>query len=628
MRNADVPRNSAGKKITMAEALNQGLEFHRNGRLDQAAELFRRVLSEDPNNAAALYSLGLIYTNAGRLSEASELIDRGVVLAPRYAPMWQLSALRHQLLDQRDQALESHRKAVELDPANVGALNNWGVLLKEMHRNAEALDKFQRILEINPNDEAALGNCGIMLTVLQRRAEAIPIFERLTKVNPEYNFGLGLLCAEKLRACDWKDFDAISRQIVEGIKAGRRICKTLELFAITDSASDHFLAARIFACHYLPRNLTPLWKGERYRHERIRLAYVSPDLREHPVGHLMAGVFERHDKSRFETTAISLGIDDQSRLRQRIVKAFDHFIDAREMTPKQIAQTMREKEIDIAIDLAGYTTGALAAIFCHRPAPVQVNYLGYAGTMGTENIDYIIADRHVIPPDTQAFFSERVVYLPDAYLPTDTGIKISERTPSRAECGLPEGVSVLCSFSHDFKISPAIFGAWMAIMARLPGAVLWLMSRSDISQHNLKAAAEANGIDPSRIIFATRVPLVEDHLARYRLADLFLDTFPYNAHTTAADALMAGLPVLTYMGSGFPSRVAGSLLHAVDMPELIANTLSDYVEMAARLVSDRQQLLALKEKLKKNAATSPLFNTDLFCRNLEAALGKMHERTQ
>lgn len=530
------------KKLKFTEALNQGLEFHRNGRLDEAAVLFRQVLNEDPNNAAALYSLGLIYVNANRLTEATELIDRGVRVAPRYAPMWQLSALRHQLLDQREEALESHKQAVELDPRNVGALNNWGVLLKEMHRNSEALDIFQRILEVNPNDETALGNCGIMLTVLQRRSEAIPIFERLISVNPGYNFGLGLLCVERLRACDWTEFDSISRQIAEGIKSGRRVCKTLELFAITDSASDHFLAARIFACHYLPRNLPPLWRGERYNHERIRLAYVSPDLREHPVGHLMAGVLERHDKSRFETIAFSLGADDQSRLRQRFLKAFDHFIDAREMTPKQIAMAIREREVDIVVDLAGYTTGALAAIFCHRPAPVQVNYLGHAGTMGTEYVDYILADRIVIPPDSQAFFSEKVVYLPDTYLPTDSTIKISERTPSRADCGLPEDVPVLCSFSHDFKISPTIFATWMEIMSRLPDAVLWLMSRNDISQHNLKAAAQAKGIDPSRLIFATRVPLVEDHLARYRLADLFLDTFPYNAHTTAADSLMAGLP--------------------------------------------------------------------------------------
>ena len=448
------------------------------------------------------------------------------------------------------------------------------------------------------------------------------------KVNPNHNFALGLLCYERLRACNWTDFDGLSQRIVEGTRSGRRVCKPLGLFAITDSASDHFLSARIFAHYYLPKYLPPMWRGERYRHERIRLAYVSPDLREHPVGHLMAGVLERHDKARFETIAYSLGADDQSRLRQRIQGSFDQFIDARGMTPRQIAQSMREKEIDIAVDLAGYTTGSLVAIFCHRPAPVQVNFLGYAGTMGTEYIDYIIADQHVIPPDTQAFFSEKVAYLPDTYLPTDASIQISERTPARTECGLPENGPVLCSFSHDYKISPAILDTWMRILTRLPEAVLWLMSRSEVSQQSLRAAAAARGIDGSRLVFATRVPLVEDHLARYLVADLFLDTFPYNAHTTAADALMAGLPVLTYMGSGFPSRVAGSLLHAIGMPELIASSFEDYENMAVELASNHQRLLALKKRLAVNAQTHPLFKTDLFCKNLEASFIQMHARMQ
>ena len=628
MNKPDQKKATRSKNDGVESDLNQGLEFHRQGRTEEAAVYFRQVLEADPSNAAALYSLGLIYIGSGRTEEASALIDRGTHVAPLYAPMWQLSALRHQQLDQRDRALESHQRAVEVDPSNVAALNNWGVLLKEMHCNTEALDKFERILAITPEDEMALGNCGIMLTELQRRDEAIVMFERLVKVNPNHNFALGLLCYERLRACNWTDFDSLSQRIIEGTRGGRRTCKPLGLFAITDSASDHFLSARIFAHYYLPKYLPPLWRGEHYRHDRIRLAYISPDLREHPVGHLMAGVLERHDKTRFETIAYSLGADDQSRLRQRIQGSFDQFIDARGMTPRQIAQSIREKEVDIAVDLAGYTTGALAAIFCHRPAPVQVNFLGYAGTMGTEHIDYIIADQHVIPPDAQAFFSEKVAYLPDTYLPTDASIRISERTPTRAECGLPENVPVLCSFSHDYKISPIVLNAWMRILARLPEAVLWLMSRSETSQESLRAAAEAKGIARSRLVFATRVPMVEDHLARYRQADLFLDTFPYNAHTTAADALMAGLPVLTCMGSGFPSRVAGSLLQAIGMPELIATSFQDYESLAVELAGDRQRLRALKEKLAANAKTHPLFNTDMFCRNLEAAFSQMHARMQ
>jgi predicted O-linked N-acetylglucosamine transferase (SPINDLY family) len=371
-----------------------------------------------------------------------------------------------------------------------------------------------------------------------------------------------------------------------------------------------------------------LWQGERYRHDKIRLAYVSPDLREHPVGHLMAGVFECHDKARFETIAISLSIDDQSRLRSRIIEAFDRFIDVRYMGTSQIAQLMRNMEIDIAVDLAGYTADSRTDIFARRPAPVQVNYLGYPGTMGTDYMDYILADCHVIPKEHWPFYSEQVVYLPDTYLPTDVSVKISDRTPSRAECGLPETGIIFCSFSHDYKLSPPVFDVWMRLLHRVPGSALWLVSRSDLSQHNLRREAEARGIDPSRLVFADRVPLVEDHLARYRQADLFLDTYPYNAHTTAADALMAGLPVVTYMGNAFPARVAGSLLHAVGLPELIARSLEEYEALALKLATTPALLADAKARLRANKNTYPLFDTQGFCRNLEAAYIAMWRQHQ
>jgi predicted O-linked N-acetylglucosamine transferase (SPINDLY family) len=371
-----------------------------------------------------------------------------------------------------------------------------------------------------------------------------------------------------------------------------------------------------------------LWHGERYRHKKIRIAYVSPDLREHPVGHLMCGVFERHDKNRFETYAISLGIDDGSRLRARMVKAFDHFIDVRAMGSLQIAQLMREHEIDVAIDLAGYTSDSRTEVFSYRPVPAQVGYLGYPGTMAVPNIDYILADQYVIPAADQQYYTEQVVYLPDTYLPTDGSVKIAERTPTRAECGLPEQGIVFCSFSHDYKINPALFDIWMRILARVPGSVLWLMSRVEVSKANLRREAQARGIDPARLIFAERVPLVEDHLARYRQADLFLDTHPYNAHTTAADALMAGLPVLTYMGHSFPSRVAGSLLHALGMEELATTSFEQYEELAVRLASSPELLAGVKARTRANRDSYPLFDTERFCRNLEAVYSAMWRKTE
>jgi predicted O-linked N-acetylglucosamine transferase (SPINDLY family) len=289
---------------------------------------------------------------------------------------------------------------------------------------------------------------------------------------------------------------------------------------------------------------------------------------------------------------------------------------------------MREMEVDVAIDLGGYTSDTRTDIFAYRPAPVQVNYLGYPGTMGTSYYDYILADRFIIPPEHQPLYDEKVIYLPDTYLPTDNSVEIAERTPTRAECGLPETGFVFCSFSHDYKISPPVFDVWMRLLRQVPGSVLWLVSRGELTLANLRREAEARGVDASRLIFAGRVPRVEDHLARYRQADLFLDTHPYNAHTTAADALMAGLPVVTYMGNAFPSRVAGSLLHAVGLPDLATQSLADYEALALRLATNPAALTEVKQRLAANKQTHALYDTAGFCRNLEAACIAMWRRTQ
>ena len=363
-----------------------------------------------------------------------------------------------------------------------------------------------------------------------------------------------------------------------------------------------------------------------YDHERLRIAYVSPDLREHPVGHLMAGLFAQHDRTRVETIAISLSADDRSDLGRRIRSSFDHFIEARGVASNKIAEKMREMEVDCAIDLAGYTADSRTEIFAHRPAPVQINFLGYPGTLGVDYMDYLIADRHVIPPEHQEFYTEKILYMPDTYLPTDRALKIAETTPTRDACGLPEKSIVLCSFSHDYKISPPLWRVWMSLLDKVPDAVLWLVARNEDTKANFRNAAEMSGISGKRLVFAERVPRVEDHLARYRLADLFLDTWPYNAHTTAADALAVGLPVLTYQGGAFPARVASSLLHAMGLPELITQSWADYEDLALALVRDPGRLSALKAKLMANKATHPLFDTEKFCRAFEDLLFSVAQR--
>ncbi len=601
------------------QRLIEAINLQSQGKADAATEIFQDILAANPNNAAALYSLAVIEMNRGHVAEALRLSEHGVNVAAEFAPLHFAHASALQALGRREEALVSYDKALALQPEYAEVLINSGVLLRALHRYHEALQRFNQVLTIAPDNTLALANCAIILTEFKQSEKAIEMFQRLLALKPDYDYGLGLLCYERLHICDWREHEELAKRVLEGIHAGQRACKSLAMMSISDSAQDHFLAAKIFAAHFYPKAPQSFWQGERYRHKKIRVAYVSPDLREHPVGHLMAGVFEHHDKSRFEIVAVSLGIDDQSRLRARMLNAFDTFIDARLMGSRQIAEMLREMEIDIAVDLGGYTADTRTDIFAFRPAPIQVNYLGYPGTMGTDYMDYIMADPFVIPERDKPFYSEKVVYLPDCYLPTDASLAISDITPSRAECGLPEQGFVFCSFNHDYKISPPVFESWMRLLRQIPDSVLWLMSRSEASQRNLRLEAEQRGVDPNRLIFAGRVPRVEDHLARYRQADLFLDTHPYNAHTTAADALMAGLPVLTRVGNAFPSRVAGSLLHTIGLPELITYTPEEYEAMALRLALEPALLSGIKTKLAEHKQSHPLFDLDNICLNLEAA---------
>jgi len=567
------PEPATGATGTVQELLVRAIQAQEQGRIDEAVNLFKDALAIVPGHPAACYSLGVIALRRGDHVDALRWAEQGIAATPGYAPLRFLSgsALKVAGANPED-ILRRYEEAVALQPDYVEALINSGVVLRDMLRHREALERFNRVLEINPDYATALANCAVLLTEFKQGEQAIAMFERLLKVQPDYDYGPGLLLFERLHACDWTDYDESVRQIIDGARAGRRVCKSLAMMSISDFAGDHLQSARIFGEHLYPTSPNPLWRGEVYRHDRIRVAYISPDLREHPVGHLMAGVFEHHDRSRFEMIAISLGVDDNSRLRKRMLGSFDRFIDARTMHPNKIAELVRALEVDVAVDLAGYTADSHPEIFSLRPAPVQVNFLGYAGSMGLGHMDYLIADRHVVPREHWPYYTEKIAYLPDAYLPTDSSVAIPDEMPSREAHGLPPSGLVFCAFSHDYKISPAMFAIWMRLLKRNPDSVLWLMSRSEISQKNLWAAASSQGVEPSRLIFATRVPRVEDHLARYRLADVFLDTFPYNAHTTAADALMAGTPVVTCMGNGFHSRVAGSLAHAAGMPELVRTT--------------------------------------------------------
>lgn len=374
-------------------------------------------------------------------------------------------------------------------------------------------------------------------------------------------------------------------------------------------------------------NAQPLWRGERYAHARIRVAYLSGDFRVHPVAILMAGVFEQHDRERFEIIAVSFGADDQSEIRTRIKDAAETFIDARGKSDFEIASLLREREVDVAVDLMGLTADCRTGIFAFRPAPAQVNYLGYPGTLAAECMDYIIVDRVVVPEGEKHQYREKIVYLPDCYLASDDKRRIAARRPSRAEAGLPNEGFVFCSFNNTYKFTPEMFAVWMRLLRRIEGSVLWLPESNPSAQRNLKREAEAAGIDAGRLIFAPHLASLEEHLARLSLADLFLDTLPCNAHSTASDALWAGLPVLTSMGSTFAGRVAASQLHALGLPELVVRSLADYEAKALFLASDAVAFADIKAKVARQRDIAPLFNTARFTRNLESAFATMRERT-
>lgn len=613
---------------TQNDLVIKAIEFQGFGQIAEATQLFTQILVSDPKNLPALYSLGVILTKEGAYTEALVFVDRFLALHQKYALAWFLRGAIMENLGRDKEVLENYENALKVDPKNVETLINQGAFFFKKRRHFEALQSLECILMSNPNHDKALANRGRVLDAMREVEASINNFEHLLNVSPDYDYVRGRLCYARLHCCDWKYFETESKTIKEGVRSGKRMCEPFAFMAISDSASDQLHCAQTLSSNNYPKKNQALWQGERYQHPRIRVAYVSANFCEHPVGHLMAGVIERHDKSKFETIAISLGIDDGSKLRSRFMNAFERFIDAEDMRTLTIAKLMRTIEVDIAVDLGGFTADSGIEIFSYRPAPIQVNYLGYAGTFGTDYMDYILADRQVIPESHQFYYREKVVYLPDTYLPTDAGLTVVERTPTREEVGLPATGFVFCSFNQDYKINPPMFDVWMRILAGVEDSVLWLMTRNDTAQRNLRLEAEKRGIDPARLVFASRLPLVEDHLARYRLADLFLDTSPFNAHTTAADALFVGLPVLTYQGHAFHGRVASSLLHAIGLPELITYSLEEYENLAARLAKDNLLLSGIKQKLVDNKLTHFLFDTDRFCLHLEAVYSRIWQQYQ
>jgi len=615
-------------KPDYAEALsNRGVALRDLKRFDEALESYGRALTIRPDYAEALSNRGVALQDLNRLDEALASYDRALAIEPGDAEVLSNRGVALQDLKRLDEALESYERALAIKPDYAEALYNRGNALKDLKRLDEALASYERALKIRPDDADALYNRGVTLTELKRLDEALASYARALQIKPDYGFLYGTRLYTKLKIGDWSDAENQFAHLAEKIERNEKAAPPFAVMAMTDSLPLQKKAAEIWVRENYPGSPALPAIPKRARHPRIRIGYFSADFRDHPVAILTAGLFESHDRTKFEVTAFSFGPDSNDEMRKRLIPAFDRFIDVRNQSDKEVAQLARNLGIDVAIDMGGLTQDCRTGIFAMRAAPVQINFLGYPGTMGAEFMDYLIADTTIVPKAYQCGYSEKLAYLP-SYQPNDATRLISEKRFTRAELGLPDRGFVFCCFNNNCKITPATFDGWMRILRQAEGSVLWLREDNPTAARNLRKEAEARGVNAARLIFAKRMPLLAEHLARHRAADLFIDTLPYNAHTTASDALWAGLPVLTCMGEAFASRVAASLLNAIDLPELITTTQAEYEALAVEFAANPQRLRQIRQKLEGNRLTTPLFDTRLFTRHLEDAYAQMYERYQ
>jgi protein O-GlcNAc transferase len=604
--------------MELRQLFEQGVAAHRAGRLDQAEKLYRQVLRADAASFPALHMLGFLKAQQGQYDDAITLLNKAVRKNPADAPA--LAHYAHALMAAQkfSEALAGYDRLLAMQPVSFEAHYNRGVILSQQRKYEDALAALDQALTLQPHAAAVHFNRGVVLAELERHREALESYDRVLALEPGYAPALTNRAMVALCLCDWdRAAQFFHEQAV-------MLAPPLTLLGYSSDKQLQLACAAATTRALVPKPMPPLWNGERYAHDRIRLAYVSADFREHAVAFQLAPLIERHERARFQVIGIATGFSDDSAIRARLINGFDRFHDFSGLNSDEIARRLREMEIDIAIDLGGHTGVSRLQIFSHRPAPVQVTWLGYPGTTGAPFIDYLIGDAVVAPPQDQPFYSETLIQLPDTYFPTDPARTIGA-TPSRADEALPLEGFVFCSFNNAWKITRPVFDIWMRLLAQIPGSVLWLKQPPADTRANLEKEAAARGIAPARLIFAGNAPL-DVHLARHRLADLFLDTLPYNAHATAADALWAGLPVLTCRGEAFAGRVAASLLHAVGLPELVAETLHDYEGLALALARDPAQLRGLKGKLAQNLPKTPLFDADRFRRAIEDAYLRMTAR--
>jgi predicted O-linked N-acetylglucosamine transferase (SPINDLY family) len=607
---------------------NLGKTQRAMGKYSDAIDSYSKCIEMDKFYLDAYNNIGTVY-----LEDLHEY-EKSVIYFEKFISLSPLSFIGYfnlgnalKVLKRYEEALANYERAIQINPAYAEAFLNCGVIFSELKRYEEALANYERAIQINPAYAEAYLKAGAIFNELKRFEEALANCERAIQIKPDIEYLFAQVIHTKMHLSNWGNLENTLNNLAVKIRHKNKVTSPFALLSLIDNLELQKQAAEIYVDQIDQTNKEIPALNKYSSHQKIRLGYFSADFHDHATMHLIAELFEHHDKSQFEIIAFSFGPDINDEWRQKAISSFDQFIDVRSKSDLEVAFLVREMEIDIAVDLKGFTQDSRPAIFSCRAAPVQVNYLGYPGTMGAKFIDYIIADQILIPEDKQKHFTEKIVYLPNSYQVNIKKRRLSSKEIFRKDVGLPEDAFVFCSFNNNYKITPHTFDRWMRILQSVDGSVLWILKSNDSSMNNLMKEAELRGVNSDRLVFASYLP-IEEHLKRLQLADLFLDTHPYNAHTTASDALRVGLPLITLMGESFASRVAGSLLNAVNLSELITTHQDEYESLAIKLAKNPEMLSRVKNKLKRNLEVSPLYNIKLFTRHIELAYQKIYQRHQ
>jgi protein O-GlcNAc transferase len=668
--------NQAGKLI------NEGVDFHSRGNFEEAIKLYLRALAIDPQNLTALSNLSVAYNDTGKPNEALSYLDKAIALNPDFADAYYNKGIILKATKNPKEAIVCFKKAIDLNYPSIDVYYNLGLCLRDAGLYKEAIDLFNKVIrdypkdvnlynnlgnvynragklkealetylqavEIEPNNVNLLCNLGATIADLGEIKQGIKYLERAAKLSPKsseifYNLGSAYMDEKEIKKsitafktalklnpnfasgvynnlfaayrllCDWESSEAVEKEL-------DRLGSELPLISIMrhDDPKKHLETAKLISGEIERQITKPNYDFTKRDGKKIKIGYLSNDFKDHPVAHMIAGLFAKHDRKKFEVFTYSFGRDDGSTFRKRIEKGSDYFVNARGLSDVDIAEKIYEDKIDILVNLMGHTKNNRLAISAMHPAPLIVSYLGYPGTMGATFIDYIVADRVIIPESDKKYYSEKVIYMPDSYQVNDDKQPISSKLYTKSDFALPTKSFVFSSFVQTSKIEPLMFNTWMKILSRVPGSVLWLWQMHPLTSEYLKKEAVKRNIDPDRIIMSDKLPK-DEHLKRIGLSDLGLDTRIYGGHTTTSDSLWAGVPVITLKGKAFASRVAASLLSAAGLPELITSSLKEYEELAVELATNPDKLKKIKTKLTANLKKEPLFDTTKFVKNLEKA---------